>query len=73
MFSNKAYDYLKWTCIIVLPALSTLVKVICSIWGLGYGNEIAGTITALATCLGAILMISNVNYYKNEDIDKDAE
>jgi hypothetical protein len=74
MFSNKVYDYLKWLCIIVLPALSILVKTLCAIWGIPFGDEIATTITALATCLGAILMISNVNYYKNEEtVDENIE
>ena len=65
MFSNKIYDILKWVCIIALPALSVLVKTICTIWQLPYGTEIATTITAFATFLGALLMISNANYQKN--------
>ena len=67
MFSNKVYDILKWVCVIVLPALATLVKVIFTIWGLPYGTEIATTITAIATFLGALLMISNANYQKTLD------
>lgn len=64
MFTNKTYDILKWIAIIALPALATLVKVVFTIWQLPYGTEIATTITAFATFLGALLMISNMQYNK---------
>lgn len=67
MFSNKIYDILKWSCLIAFPALSVLVKTICTIWQLPYGTEIATTITAFATFLGALLMVSNANYQKGVD------
>jgi phosphatidylserine synthase len=67
ILSNKVYDILKWVAIIAMPAFATLVKVVFTIWGLPYGTEIATTITALATCLGALLMISNANYQKTLD------
>ena len=66
-FSDKVYDILKWVAIILMPSLATLVKVICTIWQLPYGTEIATTITALATFLGALLMVSNANYQKALD------
>ncbi len=71
MFSNKIYNILKWIAIIVLPALATLVKVVFTIWGIPYGTEIATTITAFATFLGALLMISNANYQKTLDAFKE--
>lgn len=63
--NDKVYDILKWVAIIVLPALSTLVAGVFPIWGLPYGQEIAQTITAIATFLGAVLMISNAKYLKD--------
>lgn len=60
--NDKLYDWLKWIAILLLPSLATLVAVIFKIWNLPYGNEIAQTITALATFLGAILGISSVQY-----------
>lgn len=65
--NDKVYDILKWVAIIVLPALSTLIAGVFPIWGLPYGQEIAQTITAVATFLGAVLMISNARYLKNAD------
>lgn len=64
MMSNRTYDIFKWIAIIVMPALSTLVSVVFEIWLIPYGAEIAQTITALATFLGAVLMVSNAKYIK---------
>ena len=59
--------WLKWLCVIVLPALSTFVVVISKIWGWSdLGSSIAQTITAVATFLGTILCISNYNFYKKQ-------
>lgn len=60
--SNKTYDILKWITTIVLPAIGTLYFALSQIWGLPYGEEIVGTITAIVTFLGAVLCISNYNY-----------
>jgi hypothetical protein len=65
--SNKVYDILKWIAQILLPALGTLYFALSSIWGLPYGEEIVGTITAIDAFLGAILGISNLNYKKRID------
>ena len=67
MLPNKVYDILKWVCIIMLPSSAVLVQAICKIWNLPYGTEIATTITAIATFIGALLMISNANYKKTLD------
>lgn len=64
--SNKVYDILKWIVMIVLPALATLYTTLATLWGWGYVEQISGTITALATALGAALMISSSNYNKNK-------
>lgn len=62
--SNKTYDILKWIALIFLPAIGTLYFALAGIWGLPYGEEIVGTITAIDTFLGCILGISSVNYNK---------
>lgn len=64
--SNKLYDVLKWTAMLFLPALGTLYFALSEIWGLPYGNEVVGTITALDTFVGALLGISSANYKKEE-------
>lgn len=64
--SDKLYDFLKWVAILFLPALSTLVAVVFKIWELPYGSEIAATITAVGTFLGAILGVSHIQYKKGD-------
>ena len=64
--SNELFDLLKWLCLIVFPALSTAVSAIFPLWGIPYANEIAKTITAIATFIGACLGVSSVNYYKKD-------
>ena len=61
---NKTYDVLKYIAQIVLPAVGTLYFALASIWGLPYGEQIVGTITAVDTFLGALLMVSTKNYNK---------
>lgn len=68
-FDNKTYDILKYIAQIVLPAIGTLYFALAKIWGLPYGTEIVGTITAVDTFLGAILKISTDNYNKEGDTE----
>ena len=65
--SNKVYDAMKWIAMYLLPALGTLYFAIAGIWGLPYGEQIVGTITAIDTFLGVILGISTVQYNKRVD------
>lgn len=68
--SNKMYDILKYIAQIGLPAVGTLYYALSAIWGLPYGEQIVGTITAVDTFLGTLLMISSSAYRKeNEDGD----
>ena len=62
--SSKTYDVLKFIALIVLPALGTLYFALAQIWGLPYGEQIVGTITAIDTFLGAILGVSTSRYKK---------
>ena len=67
--SNETYDVLKWIAQYLLPALGTLYFALSGIWGLPYGEQIVGTITAVDTCLGVILGISTAQYNKDEPPD----
>jgi hypothetical protein len=64
--SNKTYDVLKYIAQIVVPAIATLYFAIAQIWGLPYGEQIVGTITAIDAFLGALLGISTMRYNKEE-------
>jgi len=68
MLSNKAYDILKWVCIIVLPAIATLYMGLAKIWDLPFETEIPQTITVVDAFLGALLGVSTINYNKDETL-----
>jgi len=72
MLSNKVYDVLKWIAQYFLPAVGTLYFALAGIWGLPYGEEVVGTITAVDTFLGVLLGISSIQYNKKsqENLDK---
>ena len=67
--SNELYDKLKFVVQIVLPACGTLYFALAGIWGLPYGEQVVGTIAAVATFLGVVLKISTVQYNKRQDED----
>ena len=62
--SNKTYDMLKWIAQYFLPALGTLYFTLAGIWGLPYGEQIVGTISALDIFLGVLLGLSSRQYNK---------
>ena len=70
IFSNKVYDVLKYISLVVLPAIATLYLTLSNIWGLPYGTEIAATITAVDTLLGALLGISSQKYKEGQNGSK---
>lgn len=65
MLSNKVYDILKWFLIIFVPALITLIGSLGKIYNFDTETIIL-TISAIATFLGVITGISNVNYNKKD-------
>ena len=64
--TSKTYDVLKWVAQYLLPAAGTLYFALSGIWGLPYGEQIVGTITAVDTFLGVVLGISTMQYNKSE-------
>ena len=62
MFSNKAYDILKWISLVFLPALITFVGVVLNVLEIGNTEIILTIAIAFNTFLGSVLGISNVNY-----------
>jgi hypothetical protein len=64
--TNEMYDRLKWIAQLLLPALATLYFALAGIWGLPYGEQVVGTLTAIDTFLGVILGISSSQYNKEQ-------
>lgn len=63
--SNETYDILKYIAQILIPAIATLYFSVSQIWGLPYGEQIVGTLTAIDAFLGVCLGISSDNYRKS--------
>ena len=68
--SNRVYDILKWIAMYLLPAAGTLYFALAGIWGLPYGEQSVGTITAVDTFLGVLLGISTAQYKKAENSEE---
>lgn len=71
-FRNETYNILKWVVMIALPALGTFYFAIAKIWGLPYGTEIVGTISAITVFLGALIGVSTQNYNSLEESNASA-
>lgn len=71
--SGKVYEWLKWLCLIGLPALSSLYFGLAGIWGFPYAEQICGTIALVEAFIGAIIGISTYNYRREvrENGEKD--
>ena len=67
MMSNKTYDILKWITMYLIPAAGTLYFALSSIWGLPYGEQILGTLSAIEIFLATILGISTSKYNKSKE------
>lgn len=63
--SETIYKVLKYLCQIGLPAIGGLYFALAQIWGLPYAEQIVGTLSAIAACIGVLLGISSYNYYKD--------
>ncbi len=60
--SNRLYDWLKWTVVICIPALTTAFVGLDSIFGWGYGEVVAKCSAILCTLLGTLLGITTAQY-----------
>ena len=66
VLSNRTYDILKWVALVGTNAFSALIISLGEIWGWSYAVPIAGTISAVGSCIGACLQVSSANYNKGE-------
>lgn len=60
--NNKAYDRLKWTVLIFLPALTTFISTIGQSFNAEWLLPVVTVLTAFTTFLGTIIGVSTVNY-----------
>ena len=63
---NEVYDIIKWVCLVLAPAACALLSGLVGFWHWDIPLEaIVGTISLVATFLGAILGFSTVKYNKD--------
>lgn len=68
MLKDKTYDWLKWFCLLFLPAVSVLYNTLAGVWSLPYAHEITVTLDAVSVFLGAVIGISTYKY--NQEAQK---
>lgn len=61
---DKAYDALKWLCILGLPTLSSMYSTLAGIWGWPCAEQIPQTLSAIGAGLGVMLGVSAIGYNK---------
>lgn len=71
--SNKAFDALRFIAEIILPALGALYAALAHIWGWPYAEAIVGTIAAVDTFLGALVIGLRKSYNKKEENNEQSE
>lgn len=71
--SNKAFDALRFIAEIILPALGALHAALAHIWGWPYAEAIVGTIAAVDTFLGALVIGLRKSYNKKEENNEQSE
>ena len=64
--SDTSYDRLKRAAELFLPATGALYFTLAQIWGLPYGEQVVGSIAALNTFVGVIVVIARKQYNASE-------
>jgi len=63
--NNKVYDILKWMLFVVVPALTTLIGSVATLYGYD-ATQIVTLINLVSTFIGVVTGVSNKQYNKEE-------
>lgn len=63
--NNKVYDILKWMLFVVVPALTTLIGGMATLYGYD-ATQIVTLINLVSTFIGVVTGVSNKQYNKEE-------
>lgn len=67
---DKIYNVLKWVLVIVVPALNVFLTTIFALYHIPHIEIVVGTISAVATFVGALIGVSTKSYNKKfEDLN----
>ncbi len=65
--SNRTYDILKVTALIIIPAIATFIGTIGETWGWTNADKIVITINAVSVLLGSIITKISADYNKKKE------
>jgi hypothetical protein len=63
MLGNNAYNLIKKSATVVLPAVATLYFALSQLWNFPEPEKVVASITALNTFLGVLMQVSKKSYY----------
>lgn len=66
LLGDSAYNRLKQSTTVIIPAVGALYFALAQIWGLPKAEEVVGTLAALNTFLGLVLGISTRSYNRSD-------
>lgn len=69
--SDKLYEFLKWLCLLAMPALAYGYSALARVWELPYATEVPETINIVAFVIGVLIGVSTLNYNKEQVVDHD--
>lgn len=64
MLPDKVYTFLKWFCLIAIPAFVTFLSFVLPLYGIADGtvNIIVGTMSAVGVLIGSLIGVSTKVY-----------
>ena len=65
--SNRTYDILKISALIIIPAIATFVGTLGETWGWINTDKIVVTINAISVLLGSIITKLSSDYHKKKE------
>lgn len=66
LLGDSAYNRLKQSTTVLIPAVGALYFALAQIWGLPRAEEVVGSLAALNTFLGVVLGISTRSYNRSD-------
>lgn len=64
--SNRTYDLLKISALIIIPAIATFVGTLGETWNWTYSGQIVATINSLSVLLGTIVTKLSSDYSRKK-------
>lgn len=65
--SNKVYDQVRFCALVLFPALAVFYAVTGALWNFPLVDQVSGTLVAIDTFLGAVVLRSSKQYADDPD------